>query len=100
MARITAEQREQLVQVREQYIALTQQTLGVRTQLWQNVRDALASSQQALLTGASGLAACGQTELEAVEALKQNMEIYLNAYGHMLRDWTMVILTPFQVPGS
>lgn len=69
----------------------------MRTQLWQNVRDALASSQQALLTGASSHAACGQAELEAVENLKLNMETYLDAYGHMLRDWTMVILTPFQV---
>lgn len=76
---------------------MTRQTLGIRTQLWLNVRDALASSQGALLNGASGHAACGQPELEAVEALKLNMETYLNAYGHMLRDWTMVILTPFQV---
>ncbi|KAK9840719.1 hypothetical protein WJX84_003301 [Apatococcus fuscideae] len=97
MAQITPEQREQLVHVRETYIALTRQTLGVRTQLWQNVRDALASSQQAVMTGASSMAACGQTEMEAVEALKQNMEMYLDAYGHMLRDWTMVILTPFQI---
>lgn len=71
----------------------------MRTQLWQNVRDALASSQQALLTGAGSHAACGQAELEAVEHLKLNMETYLDAYGHMLRDWTMVILTPFQVQG-
>ena len=70
---------------------------GVRMQLWRNLRGSLASSQQALLSGGSPASQIGLNELEAIDALKLNMEMYLDTYAHMLRVWTMVCLTPFQV---
>ncbi|KAK9852850.1 hypothetical protein WJX84_000429 [Apatococcus fuscideae] len=35
--------------------------------------------------------------IAAIDALKLNMEMYLDTYAHMLRVWTMVCLTPFQM---
>ncbi|KAK9845145.1 hypothetical protein WJX84_004328 [Apatococcus fuscideae] len=97
LAGLTDKQRKELVQLRKEYISCTQQTLGVRTQLWRNLRDSLASSQQALLSGGGSACRTSLNELEAVDALKLNMEMYLNTYAHMLRVWTMVCLTPFQI---
>ncbi len=97
VAGITAEQRAQLVELRQEYLSSTQQTLSMRMQLWRNLRESLASSHQVLMSDNPGMAHCNEDELEVVDALRTNMEVYLNSYAHVLRVWTMVILTPFQV---
>ncbi|KAK9844735.1 hypothetical protein WJX74_006153 [Apatococcus lobatus] len=96
-AGITQEQRQQLIQLRDEYIIRTEEALAHRMQLWQNMSKCLAGLSKGTLDAGSRSQSCSQDELAVVDALKLNLELHLNIYAHMMRAWTMVILTPYQM---